>query len=51
MYYKNKDLALYYKMYGTGCNNIIILPGWGDTRKTFNEFINHYQEDYKIYIF
>lgn len=50
MYYKNKDLALYYKMYGTGCNNIIILPGWGDTRKTFNEFINHYQEDYKIYI-
>ena len=35
MFYKKEDYEIYYEKYGTGNKKIIILPGWGDTRKTF----------------
>lgn len=52
MMYFNKDTySLYYKKYGTGKRTIIILPGWGDTRKTFDFMIRHLEEENTIYIF
>ncbi len=51
MYYKNENLSIYYEKYGTGEKNIIILPGWGDTRKTFDFLISNLEKDYTIYIF
>ena len=50
MYYKINDISIYYKKYGTGNKNIIILPGWGDTRKTFTYMINFLKNYYTIYI-
>lgn len=41
----------YYEKYGNKEKVIIILPGWGDTRKTFNYYINFLKENYTIYIF
>lgn len=46
----NKD-NFYYKKYGESEKVIIILPGWGDTRKTFDFYINNLKEKYTIYIF
>ncbi|HPE15265.1 MAG TPA: hypothetical protein PLT65_05575, partial [Bacilli bacterium] len=34
------DVNLYYEKYGDKPLNILILPGWGNTRKTFNYMIN-----------
>ena len=45
-----KDITLSYKKYGDGKDNIIILPGWGETRNTFLEIINILKIDYTIYI-
>ena len=50
MIYKHKDLSIYYKKYGNTKKNILILPGWGDTRKTFNYIINYFKNGYSIYI-
>lgn len=41
----------YYEKYGNGKKEIIILPGWGDTRKTFNYYIENLKDKYTIYIF
>ena len=41
----------YYEKYGNNEKVIIILPGWGDTRSTFNFYINNLKEKYTIYIF
>ena len=35
MYYNEEDISLYYEKYGSGEKTILILPGWGDNRKTF----------------
>lgn len=45
-----KDL-FYYEKYGNKEKVLIILPGWGDTRKTFNFFINNLKDKFTIYIF
>ena len=45
-----KDPDEYVVKYGTGNKNIIILPGWGDTRKTFTYMINFLKNYYTIYI-
>lgn len=50
MIFKHKNLSIYYKKYGNKDKNILILPGWGDTRKTFDFIINYFQNDYSIYI-
>ena len=41
----------YYEKYGNKNKTIIILPGWGDNRSTFDFYINALKEKYTIYIF
>ena len=50
MYYKSNNFSFYYKKYGKKKNSIIILPGWGDTRKTFTFLIENLKKDFSIYI-
>lgn len=50
MYYNQEDYSIYYEKYGHKEKNILILPGWGDTRKTFNYLITKLQEDFTVYI-
>ena len=45
------DFNIYYEKYGCGNKVIIILPGWGDNRKTFDYMINFFKKYYSIYIF
>ena len=52
MYYMKSSIKLYYEIYGDkNKKEILILPGWGDTRKTFSKLINFLKNYYKIYIF
>lgn len=51
MYYKYNTLDIHYEKYGNGEKNIIILPGFGNTRKTFDYMINYLKEKYTVYIF
>lgn len=51
MYYNHENYSIYYEKYGDKEKNIIILPGWGDTRKTFYNIINNLKENYTVYIF
>ena len=50
MYYNKESFSMYYEKYGHSRNKIIILPGWGNTRKTFNNMINHLKKNNEIYI-
>ncbi len=50
MYYNKDDYSIYYEKHGQGEKTIIILPGWGDTRKTFTYLIEQLKEDFTIYI-
>ena len=50
MIFQSKKLSFYYEKYGKSNKTIVILPGWGNTRKTFDYFINNLKEDYTIYI-
>lgn len=50
MYFLYRDFKLYYEKYGNGNKNILILPGWGDTRKTFDYMIQFLKEEYTVYI-
>lgn len=50
MYYKYNNITVYYEKYGTKGENILILPGWGNTSKTFYNIINHLKENNTIYI-
>lgn len=50
MYYNREDYSIYYEKYGQKEKTVIILPGWGDTRKTFDYLINKLKEDCTIYI-
>ena len=51
MYFKHNNINIYYEKYGTKNNVILILPGWGNTRQTFYNIINHFKDNYSIYIF
>ncbi len=44
------DFNIYYEKIGTGKENIIILPGWGNTRPTFEYMIGSLKNNYTIYI-
>ena len=50
MYFNKEEVSIYYEKYGNGEKTIFILPGWGETRKTFNYIIEHFKEEYNIYI-
>ena len=50
MYIKLDDINLYYEKYGNKKQEIIILPGWGDNRKTFYYLINYLKDYFTIYI-
>lgn len=50
MYFNKEEVSIYYEKYGNSKKTILILPGWGDTRKTFNNIIEHFKEEYSIYI-
>ena len=41
----------YYEKYGNNEKILLILPGWGETRKTFNYYIKNLQDKFTIYIF
>lgn len=51
MYYKYHKYNLYYEKHGNSENNIIILPGWGNTRNTFYKLIDLLKKKYTVYIF
>lgn len=51
MYINYLNNFIYYEKYGNGKKTIIILPGWGDNRKTFYHIINNFKKDFTIYIF
>ena len=42
---------MYYEKYGDKGKTILILPGWGDTRKTFRYMIDYLKSNYTVYIF
>lgn len=44
------DFILHYEKYGNGDENIVILPGFGDTRKTFDYMIDALKKYYTVYI-
>ncbi len=50
MYLKINNLNIYYEKYGNKKSTIVILPGWGDTRLTFNYLINYLKDYFTIYI-
>lgn len=45
------DFNIYYENYGSGNKTILILPGWGDNRKTFDYMIDCLKDNFNIYIF
>jgi len=51
MHYYHEIFNIYYEKHGNGKQNIIILPGWGNNRETFNYLINNLKEVFTIYIF
>ena len=50
MYLKINNLNLYYEKYGTKKQSIIILPGWGNNRITFNYLIHDLKDYFTFYI-
>lgn len=44
-------MTLYYEKFGKNKKTILILPGWGDTRKTFDYLIENLKQEHTIYIF
>ena len=50
MYFTYDDITIYYEKYGDSKKSIIILPGWGNTRNTFNYMINFLKNYFTVYI-
>ena len=50
MYFTYDDITIYYEKYGSSKKSIIILPGWGNTRKTFDYMINFLKDYATVYI-
>ena len=49
MKFKFLDFNIYYEKYGNSKDNILILPGWGDTRSTFNNLISLLKNNFTVY--
>ena len=45
-----KDFNIHYEKFGNGEKNILILPGWGNTRPTFKWMIESLKNNYNVYI-
>lgn len=50
MYYNKDSYSIHFEKYGEGKKKIVILPGWGDTRRTFDFMIHHLKKNYTVYI-
>lgn len=50
MFFNYKDISMYYEVSGNHPKSIVILPGWGDTRKTFNHLIEYLNNYFTVYI-
>lgn len=50
MFFNINDTKLYYEKYGNKKQTILILPGWGNNRQTFNYLINYLKDFFTIYI-
>ena len=50
MYFTYDNITIYYEKYGNSNKSIIIIPGWGNTRETFNYMINYLKHYVSIYI-
>ncbi len=50
MYIKFKKKNIYYEKHGNKNKYIFILPGWGNTKNTFQNMIEFLKADYTIYI-
>lgn len=50
MYFKYQDIKLYYEKHGTEVESLVILPGWGNTRKSWNFIIQQLKPYFTIYI-
>ncbi len=51
MYFNHDTFNIYYEKHGNSKQNLIILPGWGDNRKSFYYIINQLKDHFTIYIF
>ena len=50
MFFQYKDISMYYEVFGNHPNSILILPGWGDTRKTFQYLTDYLSNYFTVYI-
>lgn len=50
MFFVYNNISMYYEKHGNGKKTILILPGWGNTRITFNYLIDKLKEYFTIYI-
>ncbi len=50
MYFSYKGIEMYYEKHGNRKENLVILPGWGDTRDSFCRWIQILEDYYTIYI-
>ena len=50
MYITINNINIYYEKHGTKRQTILILPGWGNNRNTFDYLINHLKDYFTIYI-
>ena len=50
MYFKHPKATIFYQKEGDSNETILILPGWGNTRPTFQRIINHFKDSFTIYI-
>ena len=51
MYFNYLSSKIYYEKIGYSNKTLIILPGWGDNRKTFSSIIKKLKDKFTIYIF
>ncbi len=50
MLFTHNGIDLYYEKYGNKKKSILILPGWGDTKKTFFYIVNFLSDYFTVYI-
>lgn len=50
MFFEYKDISMYYEVSGNHSKSILILPGWGDTRKTFKYLVDFLSNYFTVYI-
>lgn len=50
MHFIINDFNLYYEVYGNSKDCLLILPGWGNNRKTFYHVISYLKDYFTIYI-